>query len=181
MELPVQITAQDFRLSQAVEADIRERAAKLDAYYDRIVRCHIVVQAPVKHHRHGGPFNVRINLTVPGAELVVNHQEDEELPVAIREAFDALRRKLEDYARVQRGTVKVHDAPLLVGRVTKLFPHEAYGFLETADGREIYFHSNSVLDPGFDRLHVGSVVRFAEEQGDNGPQASTVHLGSREG
>jgi cold shock CspA family protein len=106
---------------------------------------------------------------------VVNHQADEELPVAIREAFDAMRRRLEDYVRQQRGSIKTHEAPLLSGRVTKLFRPEGYGFLETLDGREIYFHGNSVLAPGFDRLEIGTEVRFAEEQGAEGPQASTVY------
>jgi cold shock CspA family protein len=69
--------------------------------------------------------------------------------------------------------VKVHE-PTPYARVSKLFLHEGYGFLETADGREIYFHSNSVLEPGFDHLQIGTEVRFAEEQGAEGPQASTV-------
>lgn len=175
MQKPLQITADDFALSTAIEAEIRKRAAKLEAFYDGIIGCRVAVAAPVTHHRKGGPFNVRIDLTVPGAELVVNRQEEEDLPVAIREAFDAMRRRLEDYARRQRGTVKTHEGPG-AARVSKLFPQEGYGFLETPDGREIYFHSNSVLPPGFAQLQVGMAVRFVEEQGYEGPQASTVTL-----
>jgi cold shock CspA family protein/ribosome-associated translation inhibitor RaiA len=176
MELPLQITAPDFPLSPAVETEIREKAAKLDAYYDRIVRCRVTVAAPVGHHRRGGPYTVRIDLTVPRAELVVNRQDDEDLAVAIREAFDAMRRRLEDYARHQRGAVKAHEAPLLQGFVSKLFPDEGYGFLTTPDGREVYFHRHSVLEPGFAHAEIGTEVRFAEEEGDQGPQASTVHI-----
>jgi ribosomal subunit interface protein len=179
MQLPLQITAHDFHLSEAAEKEIREKAGKLDEYYDRIMRCHVTVEAPVGHHRKGGPFNVHITLTVPGSELVVTHQADEDLLVAIRDAFDAMRRRLEDYARHQRGAVKTHEEPLLEGRVTKLFHHKGYGFLETPDGREVYFHGNSVLEPGFDRLQIGTEVRFAEEQGAKGPQASTVHIVSQ--
>ena len=175
MQLPLQITAHDFPLSEAIEAEIRERAAKLDTYYDGIMRCRVVVEAPVGHHRGGGPYNVRIDLTVPGAELVVNRQADEDLPVAIRDAFDAMRRRLEDYARHQRGAVKTHEAAPQA-RVSKLFHEEGYGFLEAPDGREIYFHGNSVLPPGFSHLTVGTEVRFAEEQGVEGPQASTVTI-----
>lgn len=176
MELPLQITAHDFTLSGSTEADIRERAAKLDSYYDRITRCHVVVEAPVGHHRQGGPFTVRIDVTVPGSELVVNRKHGEDLPIAIRDAFDAMKRQLEDYARHQRGNVKVHETPFGVGQVSKLFSNDGYGFLSTLDGREIYFHQNSVLDPGFFQLTVGSEVRFVEEQGAKGPQASTVHI-----
>lgn len=176
MQLPVQITAHDFPLPADLEAEIRDKAAKLDSYYNGIMRCRVVVEAPVGHHRRGGPYNVRIDLTVSGGELVVNRQDNEELPVAIRDAFDAMRRRLEDYARHQRGDVKVHEEPLLQGRVSKLMQHEGYGFLTTPDGREIYFHRNSVLEPGFDRIDIGTEVRFAEEQGEQGPQASTVHI-----
>lgn len=176
MQLPVQITAHDFPLPANLEAEIRDKAAKLDSYYNGIMRCRVVVEAPVGHHRCGGPYNVRIDLTVSGGELVVNRPDNEELPVAIRDAFDAMRRRLEDYARHQRGDVKVHEEPLLQGRVSKLMQHEGYGFLTTLDGREIYFHRNSVLEPGFDRVDIGTEVRFAEEQGEQGPQASTVHI-----
>ena len=173
MELPLQVTLRDISPSAAVEDYIRERATKLDAFYDRIMSCRVVVEAPIRHHRKGGPFKVRIDLTVPGDELVVNRQADEDLYVAIREAFDAARRRLEDYSRRQRGSVKTHEGPPQA-RVSKLFPEEGYGFLETPDGAEIYFHRNSVLGEGFDRLEIGTEVRFVEEQGDQGPQASTV-------
>jgi cold shock CspA family protein len=74
-----------------------------------------------------------------------------------------------------RGDVKRDIAPER-GRVAKLIAEENYGFIESPDGREIYFHRNSVLDGAFDRLKVGAEVRFVEEDGDKGPQASTVHL-----
>jgi cold shock CspA family protein/ribosome-associated translation inhibitor RaiA len=176
MELPLQITTPDFRLPPALEAEIRTKAAKLEEYYDRIVRCRVVIEAPVGHHRQGGPYNVRIDLTVPGAELVVNRQDAQELPVAIRDAFDALRRRLEDYVRHQRGAVKVHEEALGSGHVSKLFRQEGYGFVETPEGREIYFHRHSVLAPGFEQMELGTEVRFAEEAGEAGPQASTVHI-----
>ena len=179
MQLPLQITARDIPLSEAAEADIRAKAAQLDLYYDRIMSCRVVVEGQVPHH-HKGPYTVRIDLTVPGTELVVDRQADADLYVAIRDAFDAARRRLEDYGRRQRGGVKVHEtAPH--ARVSKLFPDQGYGFLETPDGREIYFHHNSVLHPGFERLAVGTEVRFAEEQGEQGPQASTVAILGRRG
>ena len=92
-----------FDLSPAVEAQIREKVAALDTYYDRISHCEVTVEAPtIHHHRKGGPFIVSIRLTVPGAELVADHQDEQELSQAIREAFDAIRRQLEDHTRQLR-------------------------------------------------------------------------------
>lgn len=104
MAQTVNISSRDFDLSPGLDAELRERVAALDTFYDRINHCEVVVEAPaVHHHRTGGPFLVRIRLTVPGAELVADHQAEDELPVAIREAFSAIRRRLQDHARVQRG------------------------------------------------------------------------------
>jgi cold shock CspA family protein len=103
------------------------------------------------------------------------HGAREDLYVAIRDAFNAAARKLQDHARRKRGKVKLHE-PAAVARVIRLFPIEDYGFLQTPDGREVYFHKNSVLARGFDRLEVGTEVFFAEEPGEKGPQASTVRV-----
>jgi cold shock CspA family protein/ribosome-associated translation inhibitor RaiA len=174
MQLPLQITVRDLSLSEAAETDIRAKAANLETYYDGIMGCRVVVEGPARHHRKG-PYTVGIDLSVPGAELVVDRQSDEDVYVAIRDAFDAARRRLEDYARRQRGAVKFHEETPRA-HVSKLFPEEGYGFLGTPDGREIYFHRHSVLHPGFDRLTIGTEVRFVEEPGEKGPQASTVAI-----
>lgn len=174
MQRPLQITSRDFPLTGAIEAQIRERAEALENYWDRITGCHVVIEAPaVHHHRKGGPFNVRIDLKVPGNELSVNRQNAADLAIAVRDAFDAALRRMEDYLRELRGEVKTHEAPPLA-RIARIFPREGYGFLETRDGRDIYFHRNSVLGNHFDRLKPGVEVRFAEEMGENGPQASSV-------
>jgi ribosomal subunit interface protein len=183
MQTPLQITAHDLTLADTVEAEIREKAAKLEHYYHNIIRCHVVVGAPVRSahasHSQAGLYHVSIDLTVPGAELVVTRHENTDLFVAIRDAFVAARRQLQDYARRQRGETKTPETPPHAV-VSKLFAQEGYGFLEAADGREIYFHRHSVLAPGFDHLEVGMEVRFAEEPGDKGPQASTVSVVSNQ-
>ena len=175
MERPLQITSRDFELTPPMDAQIRERAGDLQLYFPRITGCHVVVEAPVHHHRKGGPYNVRIDLRLPGAEVSVNRQSSEDLAIAIRDAFDAARRRIEDHLRELRRDVKAHELPA-VARVARVFPAEGYGFLETQDNREIYFHRHSVLDGHFDDLAPGTAVRFAEEEGDKGPQASTVAL-----
>ena len=95
--------------------------------------------------------------------------------MSVRHAFAAARRELEDHARRQRGQVKVHAEPGF-GRVTRLVPEQDHGLLETFDGREIYFHRNSVADGRFNALRTGMEVRFLEEQDDTGPKASAVML-----
>ena len=95
--------------------------------------------------------------------------------MSIRDAFDALRRQLEQYAGRRRGEVKAHAAPPH-GRIAELSPEQDFGRIETPDGRMIYFHRNSVLDADFNRLEIGDAVHFSEEAGELGPQASTVHL-----
>ncbi len=183
MQLPLQITFRNIESSPAVEAKIRERAAELDRYHDHIMGCRVVVESPHRRHHQGKLYHVRVDLTVPGGELAVSrepaeHRAFEDVYVAIRDAFDAARRQLEDHARRRRREVKAHAAPPY-GRVSKLFPDEEYGFIETPDRREIYFHRNSVLRDAFERLQVGSEVEFTEEQGDSGPQASTVRMISK--
>ena len=180
MQLPMQISFRGMEPSDAVETKIRERVGKLERFYDRIMGCRVVVESPHRRHHQGKLFHVRVDLTVPGGELAVSrepaeHHAHEDVFVAIRDAFDAAQRRLEDYARRQRGDLKTHEEPR-TGRVCKLFPDEGYGFIETPDGTEVYFHKHSVLDNAFERLKLGNDVEFVEEQGEKGPQASTVRV-----
>ena len=80
--------------------------------------------------------------------------------------------------REMRGDVKTHTAPLH-GTVLRLVPNEDHGFIGTSDGREIYFSRNAVLNDAFGELSLGTEVRFAEEAGEKGPQASTVRVVGR--
>lgn len=180
MQQPIQIAFRNLKRSPAIEAKVLERAEKLDDYCERIMSCRVVVEAQHKHRRHGNHYHVRVDVTVPGEELVANREPDEhhsyaDVYVAIRDAFDAIRRQLEDYARRRRSQVKSHELPPH-GRVADLYPAEDYGRIETPDGRLIYFHRNSVVDADFDKLRIGTEVRFSEESGERGPQASTVHV-----
>lgn len=176
----LQITFRDMPHSDALETHIREKAAKLDEFYEHIMGCHVVIEQPHGHKHQGKLFHVAIDLTVPTGELVVNrapkaHQAHEDAYVAIRDAFDAMRRKLQDFSRKQRGDVKAHNSPSH-GTISELEPYQDYGRILTSEGRDVYFNRNSVIDGEFASLEVGAEVRFDEESGDEGPQASTVHL-----
>jgi ribosomal subunit interface protein len=166
--------------SDAIETRVRERIERLERFFDRITACRVVVEAPERRHHKGKLYHVGIDILVPGAELLVNrHPKDkhahEDVYVAIRDAFNAAQRKLEDHVRKMGGQVKSHEAPLH-GSVIRLLPEAGYGFIVASDGREVYFHRNSVLRDGFDALEVGSEVRLvvAEGEGAEGPQASTI-------
>lgn len=174
MEVPLRIAARNFELGEASRALIREQVGKLEQFCGEIIACRVTAEVPQRYPA-GEPveYGVRVDLVVPGEELVVTRQVDRELETAIQNAFDAAGRRLEDYVRRRRGDVKRHEeAPR--GVVTRIFADEGYGFLQTAEGREIYFHRNAVLHGRFDALRVGSEVRFHEEEGVEGPQASTI-------
>jgi ribosomal subunit interface protein len=111
MQLPLQITFRNFPPSEAVEAHIRANAAKLEEFHPHIMSCHVVVEELDRHRHQGRQFTVRLNMRVPGHEVVVDRDHHEDIYVALRDAFNAAGRQLEDVARTQRGEVKAHDAP----------------------------------------------------------------------
>ena len=109
MQIPMQITIRDIEQSDALETHIRDKAKKLDEFFDHIMSCRVVVEMPHKHQHQGKQFNVRIDLGVAGGEIVVNRDHAEDVYVALRDAFDAAKRQLEDYVRKLRGDVKKHE------------------------------------------------------------------------
>lgn len=173
MEIPLQITTRNLDLTEAIESEIRQKAEKLDKFYDRIMRCRVVVESPHRHHHQGKLYNMNIYITVPGSELIVKREPHEDLYVVIRDSFNAAQHKLEDFARRQRGDVKHHEE-IARARISSLFPEKGYGFITTQENREIYFHEHSVLNRDFKHLKIGMAVRFVEEKGEKGPQASSV-------
>ncbi len=197
MILPLQITFRNMESSEVVKGWIQEEANKLDEFHGKITGCRVVVELPNRRRKAGNLYHVRVDLTVPGGEMVVKRQPNlralpgrvemkpakslevqvphKDLRQAIDDAFGAMRRQLQDYSRRRRREVKTHEVQPRA-RVARLFTQEGYGFLETAEGREIYFHKNSVLNDAFERLTIGSMVSFIEEKGEQGPQASTVKL-----
>jgi cold shock CspA family protein len=182
MRLPLEISFRNILKTEAVEALIRRKADDLKRMHENIISCRVVVEAPQQHQRSGRAYRVRVTLTVPpGHELVVSRDPSggelhEELTSVIRDAFEAARRQLQKLAEKQRGRVKTHPEQELMAIVVRLFREQGYGFLRALDGREIYFHRNAVLNDDFDRLEVGTGVRFDEGLGEEGPQASTVQI-----
>ncbi len=175
MELPVQIATRNVSLAASEQEAILREAEKLETFADRITSCRVMVEIPHRRGQEGIEFVVRIDVTLPGHEIVVKRQPQEDLRSALQDAFEVARRQVQDRVRRRRERLKTPPRDDRA-RVRALFPWEGYGFLEDHRGREIYFHRNSVLNNGFDRLTEGSEVRYVEERGDQGPQASTVVL-----
>ena len=182
MQIPLKIAFEGgLAPSEALRQRIEREAQKLERFSDRITACRVAVVGRSGRHRQGDLYGVRLTLAMPGrADVVVNRNPPadhahEDAYVAVRDAFNAARRRLQDHERRFAGQVK-SPARAPHGWVGRLSPEDGFGFIETADGREVYFHRNAVLNGGFDRLRVGAEVRFTEEEGDKGPQASTVHV-----
>jgi ribosomal subunit interface protein len=116
MQTPLQITTRDIPHSEALDDHIRQKVAKLETLYPSIMGCRVVVEVPHKHKQQGRQFNVRLDITVPGGELVVNREADGDVYVALRDAFDAAKRQIEDYGRRQRGDVKKHVSAVPAGQ-----------------------------------------------------------------
>ncbi|QDU39784.1 Cold shock protein CspB [Maioricimonas rarisocia] len=178
MTIPLELSFRNLDHDPVIEEEIRGYVAKLEEFFDRITSCKVIVEAPHQRHRQGNLFQVRIRLAVPRTEIVVDRASGsspahEDLHVAVRDAFKSARRQLQDYVRKLRGEVKSHEEPPQ-GRIVRLNPEDGYGFIETPDGREIYFNANSLVDVRFEQIVEGMPVRFAEVPGDQGPQATTV-------
>lgn len=174
------IVYRGFGPSTALTARINEEIAELERIWDRITGCRVSLELPHRHQRHGKHFQAKIELFVPGKVIAVGrdpaeHENSEDAWAAVNEAFTTLRRQLREYVRVKRGRTKHHEVQT-TGVVTQLFGDRECGFLQGADGYDVYFHKNSVLGGGWGRIKVGSKVAYAEERGVEGPQASTVRL-----
>jgi ribosomal subunit interface protein len=176
MQIPLQITIRDVPHSDALEAQIREKAAKLESFHPRITSCRVTIEELRKHHHQGREFRVHVDLRVPGKEIVVDRDHHEDVYVALRDAFDSAKRQLEEVVREKRGDVKLHEIAQH-GTVARLLTGEGYGFIQTADGRELYFSRENVVHPPFEHLEPGQEVQFIEELADEGPQAKRVTVG----
>jgi ribosomal subunit interface protein len=181
MQRPLEIRFRQMDSSPAIEARIREKAAALERFSDRITGCRVIVEQEHRHHHRGNLFRVRVEIDAPGKEMAVTHtgprdHAHEDVYVAIRDAFRAAVRQLEDHVRERGGKVKVHEVPLH-GTVRMVDREGGFGFVETAEG-EVYFHRNSVVEGEFADIEPGRRVRLevAERESEQGWQATTVRL-----
>jgi ribosomal subunit interface protein len=180
MKITPQIRFRGMEPSPSVEEVIHERIGRLARFDDRITSCNVVVEAPHRHGHRGKIYHVRVDITVPGREIVAGRESEEnhaheDVYVAIRDSFNAAQRQLEDVARKMSGhRVKPHPETHH-GTVVRLVPEEGFGFISGPDGREFFFRRESMAsDSQWETLAVGNEVRFAEHEGEKGPYASAV-------
>lgn len=176
MKLPVHIQFHGMEHSDALAMSAVEHAHKLDSLAPDIMACRVGIELDQKHKHQGRPFSVHIDLTLPGHELVVNRVQNEDVNVAMREAFDNMKRQLEDVVRKRRGAVKQHAVPLH-GELVRLDDAGGFGFIRTPAGDEYYFNRDNLADTPFEHLQTGSAVQFIAEVGGEGLQARRVSLG----
>lgn len=187
MDEPLEITYRGVQKSEAIENLVHRQMSRLERVGQHIVSASVAIEQPHQHQRTGSKYRVRIRLLIPPRhEIAVEHKSTEgdlhePLPKVIRETFEAARRQVQELRERLRGEVKSHPEQQTAAVVSKLYPSEGYGFLTTADERNVYFHRNSVLHDDFDRLEPGTGVAFVETQGDKGPQASSVQITGKPG
>ena len=185
MQEPLEIAFHGIEHSDALEADIRERADKLVKLYDRMTHCRVSVEALHKQHRSGNVYEVHIDMLLPGAEIVVSREPNRareryaspDVYTAVRDAFKAAERRLKEYKRQLNGEVKL-EAPLLQAQVAELHPEEDYGYLLTGTGALLYFHRNSLMSGlTLEGLSRGDTLHYHPADGETGPTAVKVFSG----
>lgn len=190
MKVGLEITYRDVEKTAAIESLVQEKIAKLERLCDYINSCHIAIEKVHDRPKSGSPYRVRIDLTMPPShELVADSNPAEnnqyvELDTVIRDAFSKMERQLKQQTSLQREAEKSQDhtaADDTTAIVVRVFRDQGYGFIKTLNGEEIYFHRNSVIHDGFDRIEVGTGVRFEAVEGEQGPQASTVQIVDKPG
>jgi len=170
--MDIHIEGRQVKVLPEWRAKIEAELARLQKHYhDPILHARVeIIGTP--HHRLGA-FEVHLVVNVPGDTITLLRQGDMVMPLVI-EAFDALDRRLSQHSQVVQQQVKVHAEIAEHGRVARLFPEGEYGFIETADGLEIYFHAHALKKGKFSNLAPGMAVKFAQEPGEKGPQAIWV-------
>jgi cold shock CspA family protein/ribosome-associated translation inhibitor RaiA len=168
----VHIEVRNLKILPEWREEIEEELARLQKHYhDPILHARVEIIGTA-HHRLGA-FEVHLVVNVPGDTITLIRQGDMVMPLLVK-AFDALDRRLEQHSQMVQQEIKAHAEVGEPGRVARLFPDDDYGFIETDDGREIYFHAHAVKKGKFSHLRPGTTVRFAQEAGDQGPQAIWV-------
>ena len=179
MASPVDVSFHHVAADPAVEDLVQAKWTHLATRHRDIVGGKVTLEAPHQRSSRNPRFTVKIRVEVPGQDVWITHTDDSDrsrdLAVAVREAFAAAERRLDSRTERRRGRVEHHEEHEQ-GDVVALFAPEGYGLIRTADGRDVYFHRNAVLDDAFSELRQGSRVSFVSYDAVEGEHASTVRV-----
>jgi cold shock CspA family protein len=181
MDIPLEIAFHNVEPSTEIEGLIRQHVDRLEKLYPHLVGCRVSVEMLHKQHRNGNVPEVHIAIRVPGREIAVSrepHKAKErrlatDVRASVKDAFRAAEKRLKDFKQQQYGEVKAKEMPIQ-GSVSSLFAEKNYGFIDTGNGDELYFHRNAVADSGFEGLQAGDTVHYTVVMGDKGPSAGRV-------
>ena len=199
METAPEIMFKGVNRTTYIDKLITRGIAKLEQVYNYIVSIHVTVEQMQTRHRTDNPYRILVEISIRDRPDIVverlsnkikktvddpdkinsrpvrkRNGREEALPAFIISTFDSARRELEKVIDKQRGAVKVHPQQRAQAMVEKIFRDQQYGFLRALDGQSVYFNRNSVLHDHWEKLKVGTAVRYTQETGDKGLQASTV-------
>jgi len=186
MDRPLEIAFHNMPSSPAIEAEIREHVEKLEKRYTHLIGCRVSVEALHQQHQTGNVHEVHIVLSVPGRDLAVSREPQKAkeryanpgVRTSLRDAFKAAERQLEAFKGKLREDTTKPSAEAMAGQVTQIEPGQDHGFILTNTGTQLYFHRDSVTDGRFEDLREGDRVHYVEEQGDAGPTATKIRVGS---
>ena len=184
MDRPLEITFHHCQHSDAVEAEIRRHAEKLEKRFPHMTGCRVSVEALHNQNGTGKAWDVHVVLAMPGRDLAVSHAPHHtkerharpDVHTAVREAFKAAERQLDTYKGKPRQDMTAPSGSAVTGQVAQMLPEADHGFILNNLGTQLYFHRDSLTRGGFDKLQVGDKVHYVEQEGDTGPHATKVWL-----
>lgn len=184
MDRPLEIAFHNISTSESLETLIRDKFARLEKRFPRLIGARVSVEALHRQHRTGNVYECHITLSVPGRDLAVTrepHRAKEEyahpdVRVSIREAFDTAERMLLEFKDQFRQDTSAPNGSAVAGQVTLIEPGADHGFILTNTGSQLYFHRDSVTNADFADLKPGQPVHYVEEEGDTGPVATKIRI-----
>lgn len=188
MEEALEISVTDIEKTDQLESLIRERSERLENVCADLVSCHVAVSRPHEHQKSGSGYRVWVEARVPPNQQFVGNEQSshgelhDQVDTVVRRAFDAVERQLKEHSErmrdAQRRQIDKEDVP---GVVTVIDPEKRFGIIKTVTGRDVYFNQGAVLNNDFDRIEIGTAVRYEDEPGDEGPRATTVQIVDKRG
>ncbi len=174
--MELQVEGRNLEVRKSWQEKIETEKGRLERHHPALVHHLRITIADTKHHKEGG-YELQLVASVPNDTVVVK-RKGEKIRAMLGDAFDTLGLQLKELQRKRRQTSKASaegdQASNNEGVIKKVVPYEAYGFIATSDGRDVYFHENALKDMKIDQITEGDMVKFGEAEGDRGPCAAWV-------